>query len=706
MTLHPRVQSPGPFIVLLWVALIAVGVRLRALGLLNPTLLLEQLSSDDLQYWMWGGELANSGNWIGTEPFFLGPLYPYALGVMRMTGATMHSVIVLQALLTVGVVVGLTSVALRVSTLRTALALGTLLAIAPSLLLHDLSILAESLLFALSAAFALIPANPKLRQRPVMLGVLLGIVIGLMTLARPAYVLLTIPGAALLSRTPIRTRRRGYVALMATTGMLILLPTVRHLALGYGPIGVTYSAGYNLAVGNGPRATGYFVPYPSQSGWELPETLRWEGGTAGDGRSELARRLGRRLTALESTLYFTRETWKWCLANPGRSVQVLGRKAWWIVQGHELPQVSSAGMLEVVVGPLAMPSVWFWVAFCGLSSACVICRSKQRDDLFCKYQLNTVGVHIIVMLSTFVIDRYKVQLVPALMLLAAGSVARDGFRLASPRRRVGAVTLCAALGAAAVMMPPAMDANQMAFGALTSLGDAQSARELWKEAVISYKLASERLDLVPKELRMTEAGLVGEASLDLAWARALRHLGRVAEAAQRAGSGAALIPGSAELRSAEIVLTALSESQSEAASCIAKIPSSLREQVRGHLVAELRSMEARARRVELIALMVVIADSWASDEQIVVGLTRALMVSGEWDEAERWIERGRGDGVDVDLCNAHRYAIALGRGRSGEASAWLERIAQGARRDARVQATMELAMWIKQHSAGKAAASE
>src|SRR6185295_18743467 len=56
------------------------------------------LSEDSIIYWRWAGVLLDRGLW-GQHPFFLGPLYPYALAALRVVvGNSVHGVLVIQAL--------------------------------------------------------------------------------------------------------------------------------------------------------------------------------------------------------------------------------------------------------------------------------------------------------------------------------------------------------------------------------------------------------------------------------------------------------------------------------------------------------------------------------------------------------------------------------------------------------------------------------
>ena len=73
-----------------------LGVRAWKQWQLDP--LMQVPLNDAAVYWAWAGRIA-SGEWIGTEPFFSAPLYPYLLGLLRALGLGIGGVVVVQILL-------------------------------------------------------------------------------------------------------------------------------------------------------------------------------------------------------------------------------------------------------------------------------------------------------------------------------------------------------------------------------------------------------------------------------------------------------------------------------------------------------------------------------------------------------------------------------------------------------------------------------
>jgi hypothetical protein len=65
----------------------AIAWRLYYLARLSNSLLAGAMFDDARIYWEWSGRIA-AGDLIGTNPFFLAPLYPYVIGTFRALGAT------------------------------------------------------------------------------------------------------------------------------------------------------------------------------------------------------------------------------------------------------------------------------------------------------------------------------------------------------------------------------------------------------------------------------------------------------------------------------------------------------------------------------------------------------------------------------------------------------------------------------------------
>src|SRR5262249_55534687 len=130
-------------------ALFAVAAVWRFLYLdrLSNSALANSMFDDARIYWAWSERIAQ-GHLIGANPFFLAPLYPYVLGLMRAFGVSSpSSVLFLQSLWGAGAAVLLADAISRLTTPMIGLGLGLILSVYQMAVFFDGLILTESLLF-------------------------------------------------------------------------------------------------------------------------------------------------------------------------------------------------------------------------------------------------------------------------------------------------------------------------------------------------------------------------------------------------------------------------------------------------------------------------------------------------------------------------------------------------------------------------------
>ncbi|MBK7366793.1 MAG: hypothetical protein IPJ04_02515 [Candidatus Eisenbacteria bacterium] len=153
---HADHASPAPARpTLAWLALpalVALALKLWALARLLATPLAELREADAEAYWRWSGALLESGG-RGDAPFFLGPLYPYVLALVRVfAGHSVAIVLALQCVAGAIAVLLLTLAAHRLAGRAVAIVVGLMLAANASWTFFDLLVLSESLQLALGSA--------------------------------------------------------------------------------------------------------------------------------------------------------------------------------------------------------------------------------------------------------------------------------------------------------------------------------------------------------------------------------------------------------------------------------------------------------------------------------------------------------------------------------------------------------------------------
>ncbi len=178
---------------------LALGWRLFALSRLAGSPLLGNLEADSEIYWRWAGSIHASG-WIGHNPFFLSPLYAYALALVRsLTGDSVIAVLRVQAVLGASAVVLLADASRRLTTSAWGLVIGLAASFYAIGTFFDLLILSESLLYFLEALLVWMVVAWPWRERWLSGSALVGCLIGLLAQGRPTAPVLLLAFAMLLA---------------------------------------------------------------------------------------------------------------------------------------------------------------------------------------------------------------------------------------------------------------------------------------------------------------------------------------------------------------------------------------------------------------------------------------------------------------------------------------------------------------------------
>src|SRR5262245_4023669 len=203
---------------LAWIFVLALLFRLWVLIRLARTPLLDSLRSDSEVYWRWAALLRQQG-WIGHNPFFLAPLYPYWLALVQpAVGSSVLGVLLVQAVLGALAAVLLADAAARLTSPRVGLLIGLLVAGCQGAVLFESLILMESLLFALECWLLWLVARWPWASRPVGGATWAGAIIGIAAYGRGTELLLLAPLWLLLGRVA-----RGRQALRASAAATLVV---------------------------------------------------------------------------------------------------------------------------------------------------------------------------------------------------------------------------------------------------------------------------------------------------------------------------------------------------------------------------------------------------------------------------------------------------------------------------------------------------
>lgn len=382
--------------------------------------------------------------------------------VYRVFGAGLHVGPVTNALLGAACAVLAHQLALRALSPRRARLAGAIVASSPELIAYAALLMTEPAASLAPLGAALVVAS-QLSRRPLVGAAGAGVILGLGTLIRPQTVL-GAPGLLLLALDPGALRaslpRALRVAAVATAACLLtVLPwTVRNCRVMDGCAFVSTNAGWNLAIGAFPRATGRFETLRAADGCpvvtgQVQQDRCWARVGLDHIRAEPARWLALIPKKLSNTYdhasfpmgYLgeanrslfpeeTRARGRALLTAAHRALLVAASlasvAAFWRLQGRaRRVQASLLAALVLLVLHLALrdaPSPFWWLAALTPLLACLPLPGAPLLGGPLRYLMFTYASLSVTHAVFFGEDRYHVFLTPALAILAAAALRAPG----------------------------------------------------------------------------------------------------------------------------------------------------------------------------------------------------------------------------------------------------------------------------------------
>jgi len=405
------------------------------------------LGLDAKYYDDWAQHLLEHGL-QGKDPYFMGPLYPHVLALIyAIFGRDLTPVRALQIALSVATVALVYVLATRVATRAVARVAAAFAAVYGPFVYYSVSILYPTLLIFLSAALML-GLWESARRRSVGLAFGAGALLGLYALGNAGILLFAPVALAWLLVAwgrPERPRwahaKSGWRAGAALTAgaILLVLPATIHNVRAGDPTLLTTNGGLNFYIGNGPMASG---------GHETP-VLFWEtpDGTTEEivadlhqdveCRTEAEYALGRTLSYTEVSSFWMDQTLRVIRADPSAFAARLVMKAVHFWSTYEIPQIEHFGYFRQFSLPLRGPALTFLVigplSVVGMALGL---RSPGRWLLLYSF----VAVYSTSIILFFVLARYRLPILPALLVFAAFAVVE--IVTAARQRRFAFVAAC------------------------------------------------------------------------------------------------------------------------------------------------------------------------------------------------------------------------------------------------------------------------
>ncbi|GMU64006.1 MAG: hypothetical protein AMXMBFR36_02800 [Acidobacteriota bacterium] len=503
-----------------------------------------RLAMDSQEYDRWARALA-AGDWLGREPFFQAPLYPYALAVVyRLFDASLDAVYLIQIALALAGLYWLARAADRWLGPPHGLVAAGLGALYGPALFHEVQVLKEGpavalvslLLFVLSRAVppradagsegvasaeapsgaSAPPDTGRGRARSGAVGIAVwlgaGAVLGGLALLRENALLL-LPFLAPLAWR--RRDRRGSVVRTAALVVGLALPlapvAARNAWVGGGFLPTTFQGGANFWIGNNPDADGTYRPI--SPGKQVPALERAEPRRIAEAEA------GRELSGAEVSRFWTRRALAWARDEPIDFLRLQVRKVGLYLSPYEWPDAVDYYWTKSLSPPLALPLAEFPVVALLAAAGLLLLARQRRLGRVAPVVAFEVG-WLASTVAFFLFSRYRLPALPGLFVLAAVPLVELGRRAHAGRRAlaVGSAVAVASLW----LLPhvaraaPRLDLVEFNLGRLAQeSGDLAAAERHYRRA----------LDADPRAfLAAMNAGTIAARRGDLATALPLLEL--------------------------------------------------------------------------------------------------------------------------------------------------------------------------------------
>jgi 4-amino-4-deoxy-L-arabinose transferase-like glycosyltransferase len=396
------------------ILLVALALRVAALMDLSRTIYVDFMLWDERVYHEIAVQIA-SGAYAGREVYAFAPLFAYMMaGVYYLFSPEIFHIRLLNILfgvLTCWVIYGIGA---RLGGRKIGLLACLLAALYKPFILYSIVPLKEAptvLLFALTA-FMLLRA---LEKRELMPSALLGLAMGLLLNVRPNAVIL-IPLLLLLIVWRRYRNGDGLRTVTAHFGLCLLglwiavAPFVIRNYMVAGKFAVTTSqSGFNLYLGNNlENPDPYYRPVPFASSSPFEQGIQFT--------IEASRRVGKTLSGVEASDYWTKVIFRQAIAEPGAFAWKIVQKSLVLVNHFEACDHYDIGFISDFARFFKLPFFGFWFVF-PLGMATLVFR------LFHDRKARALGLILAVYAATLVIiftnARYRAPMLAILIPCAA-----------------------------------------------------------------------------------------------------------------------------------------------------------------------------------------------------------------------------------------------------------------------------------------------
>ena len=491
---------------------LAASLRVAHILALRRLPLFDGLILDSWMYDDWARRIA-AGDWMGGHrAFYQDPLYPYFLaGMYLLFGRDLLLVRLVQAALGVATCGLVAAIGQRVG----GRAVGHLAAF--FLAIYKPAIFQEGEIEKTALGVFLVTAALTLAVRG-SLGARLGAgaCLGLATLTRGNLVLLAPLGALFYlvepglapgggarvgevvvgwrERLVLRLRGHGaQSALVFLLGFFVVLAPVawRNHRVSGEWILTTSQAGTVFYTGNNPaNTTGGFANVPFVRSDPVYEEE--------DFRSMAEARLGRRLRSSQVSAYWFAEAWRHIVASPGFAARVMFKKFALFWSDLEVPDAWDMYHLARYSPALRLPLLEMG-SLLPLALLGAVAGFRERREV--RLIAGFVAVYSLSVIIFFVFSRYRLHVVPALVVLAASAVPWLADLVRAREVRRGVLATLAVVAVAAFSFFGAADARFRAANQIQSYINLAGLYQRQGDLASAARLLGEALEKVPGNVK-------------------------------------------------------------------------------------------------------------------------------------------------------------------------------------------------------------
>lgn len=349
----------------------------------------------------------------GSAVYFRGPLVPYLLAIVYKLGGGVQGALLMNHLAGAATC-GLVWVLAREYFSRSvALAAGLVAALYWPFIYFEGEVLIEPVYIAL-VVLSLWRLARAVAQPTLLRLAAAGACVGLAALARPTLLalvpVLPFVFAARVEKNVASKRAWLYPSLVvAAACAIVLAPAIVHnYAAGKSFVPVTWSGGLNFYIGNNPESDGRSAMIPGA-------TTPWMGGDE-EAIAIASVEAGDTLTAAQASRFYTRKGFAYLADEPAGAANLFARKLYMFWEGPERSNEKYIYFFWDRFGWGRVPTPGFWLVSPLALFAMIRLWPRRRELalLYCFVLAYMIGV-----VAFFVVARYRLPVVPVLIIFAA-----------------------------------------------------------------------------------------------------------------------------------------------------------------------------------------------------------------------------------------------------------------------------------------------